>query len=303
MTNPVRRVAGMPPSTVHLPLGEGATVLDALCARFATISREVWLDRMRRGQVLDAQGRAIEPKQRYTPGMCVRYFREVPNEVAIPFSERVLHFDDDLLVVDKPHFLPVMPAGNYARETLLTRLIGRFDRPELVPLHPVGIVRELGELPGARERLVRNQVGHTKLAVAVRPGMHVEHPVDERTLEAGPFPSEKRKAGTGNLRTARQIEQAQRFPQLPVGPRREADLHGLAPLPHAAPLALPTVRHVVERQVGEGEKQLANTRIALVHDRVEAGVVRRHLGDTDIRRIYLEPLPGDEAPVAAATEE
>jgi tRNA pseudouridine32 synthase/23S rRNA pseudouridine746 synthase len=49
----------------------------------------------------------------------------------------VLHVDDELMIVDKPHFLPVMPAGSYARETLLTRLIERFDRPELVPLHRI----------------------------------------------------------------------------------------------------------------------------------------------------------------------
>ena len=127
----------VPPSTVHLPPGAWATVLDALCARFATIPREVWLDRMARGQVTDAVGRALTPEQRYSPGMCVRYVREVQNEVAIPFHERVVHHDADLLVVDKPHFLPVMPAGAYAQHTLLTRLMARIDQPALVPLHRI----------------------------------------------------------------------------------------------------------------------------------------------------------------------
>jgi tRNA pseudouridine32 synthase/23S rRNA pseudouridine746 synthase len=112
-------------------------VLDALCARFAAIPREVWLDRMRRGLVMDVDGRAIEPERGYSAGICVQYYRELPNEAAIPFRERVLHLDADLMIVDKPHFLPVMPAGSFVRETLITRLIERFDRPELVPLHRI----------------------------------------------------------------------------------------------------------------------------------------------------------------------
>jgi tRNA pseudouridine32 synthase/23S rRNA pseudouridine746 synthase len=137
MTKPFRLASGVPVSTVHLPHGEWATVLDALCARFAAIAREVWLERMRSGQVVDAEGQPIEPERRYASGMRVHYVREVPDEAPIPFHERVLHLDDDLLIVDKPHFLPVMPAGSYARQTLLTRLIARYDREDLVPLHRI----------------------------------------------------------------------------------------------------------------------------------------------------------------------
>jgi tRNA pseudouridine32 synthase/23S rRNA pseudouridine746 synthase len=112
-------------------------VLDALCARFTAIPRAIWLERMQLGYVIDARGGPIEPDRRYAAGMCVHYFRDVPGEAPIPFTESVLHVDDDLMIVDKPHFLPVMPAGIYARETLLVRLVERFDRPELVPLHRI----------------------------------------------------------------------------------------------------------------------------------------------------------------------
>jgi tRNA pseudouridine32 synthase/23S rRNA pseudouridine746 synthase len=112
-------------------------VLDALCARFAAIPREQWLDRMSRGLVLDTRDQPIEPERRYSSGMCVHYFREVRDEATIPFSETVLHVDDDLVIADKPHFLPVMPAGSYVRETLLTRLIERLDDDQLVPLHRI----------------------------------------------------------------------------------------------------------------------------------------------------------------------
>ena len=49
----------------------------------------------------------------------------------------MLHRDEHLVIADKPHFLPVMPAGIHVRETLLTRLIERLDNPNLVPLHRI----------------------------------------------------------------------------------------------------------------------------------------------------------------------
>lgn len=123
------------PSTVHLPPGDFATVLDALCSHFPRIERARWQDRMRRGRVLDAHGQPIDEGTPFRAGMPVRYFREVANEPAIPGEEVVLHVDEHLVVVDKPHFLPVIPAGGYVRQTLLARLVQRLGNPALVPLH------------------------------------------------------------------------------------------------------------------------------------------------------------------------
>ena len=127
----------MRPSTVHLPVGQWATVLDCLCAHFPAIDRATWLARMARGRVLDAQGAAIDAQYPYKAGMKVRYFREVPNETPIPFTEQILYSDAHLLVVDKPHFLPVMPAGEYVQQTLLARLITRTGNADLVPIHRI----------------------------------------------------------------------------------------------------------------------------------------------------------------------
>jgi len=110
------------PSTLHLPQGDWPTVLDCLCAHFPAISRATWLDRMARGRVLDAQMQPIDAAQAYRVGMRIHYFREVPNETPVPFEERILHVDEHLVVADKPHFLSVMPAGEYVNETLLARL-------------------------------------------------------------------------------------------------------------------------------------------------------------------------------------
>ena len=139
MTHPTQPFSNRctPACTVHLPYGDWATVLDALCARFPRIARAQWVERMVRGVVLDADGHAIGTEHAYRFGMRVHYFREVIAEVAIPFKETLLYRDEQLVIADKPHFLPVIPAGVYVRETLLTRLIEQLDNPNLVPLHRI----------------------------------------------------------------------------------------------------------------------------------------------------------------------
>lgn len=124
-------------STLYLPAGPWATVLDCLCDRFGAISREQWLDRIARGRVLDAEGQPIAQDLAYREGLRIHYFREVPNETPIPVLETILYADEHLVVADKPHFLPVTPAGEYVEQTLLRRLIHRLDNPDLVPLHRI----------------------------------------------------------------------------------------------------------------------------------------------------------------------
>lgn len=47
----------------------------------------------------------------------------------------VVHDDDDLVVIDKPHFLPTTPGGRFLRESALVRLRIRLDNPDLTPIH------------------------------------------------------------------------------------------------------------------------------------------------------------------------
>ena len=124
-------------STLYLPPGSWVTVLDCLCEHFIAIGREQWLDRIARGRVLDAQGQAITLDLAYKEGLRIHYFREVPDEKVIPVLETILYADEHLVVADKPHFLPVTPAGEYVEQTLLRRLIRRLDNPHLVPLHRI----------------------------------------------------------------------------------------------------------------------------------------------------------------------
>jgi tRNA pseudouridine32 synthase / 23S rRNA pseudouridine746 synthase len=92
---------------------------------------------MGRGEVMDERGSRLNPLSTYRAGACVFYYREPGTETVIPFEERVLHLDEHVLVADKPHFLPVVPAGRYSRETLLARLKKRTGLEQLVPVHRI----------------------------------------------------------------------------------------------------------------------------------------------------------------------
>ena len=124
-------------SRLQLPPGPWPTLLDCLCDRFPGIGREAWIDRFRRGRVQDAIGVPFDVDAPYRLGAEIRYFREVVDEPVIPFAEALLHLDADLVVADKPHFLPVTPVGRHVRETLLSRLQQRLGNRHLVPLHRI----------------------------------------------------------------------------------------------------------------------------------------------------------------------
>lgn len=134
---PIATHGGLPGSRLQLRKGPWATVLDGLDAHFPSIGRERWLCRMARGLVLDAQGMPIDARTPYRAGAEIRYWREVTDESRIDAQESVLYADEHLVVADKPHGLPVMPAGNAVTETLLARLVGRLGNPHLVPLHRI----------------------------------------------------------------------------------------------------------------------------------------------------------------------
>ena len=53
----------------------------------------------------------------------------------MPFDIPVLYRDDDIVVVDKPHFLATMPRGRHVAQTALVRLRRELELPELSPAH------------------------------------------------------------------------------------------------------------------------------------------------------------------------
>ena len=105
--------------------------------RFPHVDADTWHERVAKGDVLDDSGHPIAAQLPYQAGLRLYYFRDVPQETPIPFREVVLYQDAHLLVVDKPHFLPVMPSGKYLQETVLVRLKNQLGLNNLVPIHRI----------------------------------------------------------------------------------------------------------------------------------------------------------------------
>ena len=114
-----------------------SSLLDFLVDRLSTVSRDDWHKRMARGEVLDESAMALSPDAPFLPGARIYYYRHLADEPAVPFQEAVLFQDEHLLVVDKPHFLPVTPAGRYVQQSLLVRLKNRLGIDALSPIHRI----------------------------------------------------------------------------------------------------------------------------------------------------------------------
>lgn len=128
---------GVGASVVALPAGTWPLLLDFLAHHFPAIARDDWHARMLRGDVLDAAGNALSPASRYVAHSRIFYYRFLQDEPRIPFDEVVLYRDAYLVAVDKPHFLPVTPAGRYLQETLLVRLKKSLGIDTLTPMHRI----------------------------------------------------------------------------------------------------------------------------------------------------------------------
>ncbi|MBT9507142.1 pseudouridine synthase [Rhodoferax sp.] len=128
---------GVGPSCIGLPAGAWPTTLDFLAERFPAIGRAVWQQRMDHGDVIDEHGEQLTPHSAYQGHKRVYYYRTVQAEPRIPFDEVILHQDEHLIVVDKPHFLPVVPSGGYLNETVLVRLKQKLGIDTLVPIHRI----------------------------------------------------------------------------------------------------------------------------------------------------------------------
>jgi tRNA pseudouridine32 synthase / 23S rRNA pseudouridine746 synthase len=128
---------GVGPSVITLPAGNWHFVIDFLAERFNAIPRSDWLLRMQKNLVMDENGQAIYHDHRYQAHLKIYYYRSLENETPIPFEEKILFQDEHIIVTEKPHFLPVTPAGQYLQETLLVRLKRKTGIETLAPMHRI----------------------------------------------------------------------------------------------------------------------------------------------------------------------
>ncbi|MFN6555276.1 pseudouridine synthase [Mycolicibacterium septicum] len=107
----------------------GGNVYDELQARFGIGAKVL------AGEVVLPDGTPVDATTTLPEGAHVYFYRDLVDEVEVPFDIPVLYRDDDIVVVDKPHFLATMPRGGHVAQTALVRLRRDLDLPDLSPAH------------------------------------------------------------------------------------------------------------------------------------------------------------------------
>jgi tRNA pseudouridine32 synthase / 23S rRNA pseudouridine746 synthase len=176
---------GLGPARVRL---RGGPVSDELTARFGAQAHAKVLA----GEVVDADGAVIDEATVLPAGSSVYLYRELPDEVPVPFDIPVLYRDANIVVVDKPHFLATMPRGRHVAQTALVRLRRETGLPELSPAHRLDrltagvlLLTTRREVRGAYQTLFsRGVVRKTYLArAAVDPALVLPRVVRSRIVK------------------------------------------------------------------------------------------------------------------------
>lgn len=136
MHSPLPVRDGVGATRLHVPLqGPWPTIADYMVERFFHLDPDALLERFDRGEIVGREGTPLTRETALGAVEFIWYYRKPPPEIPIPFSEQILYQDDDLVVIDKPHFVPTTPGGRYLQNSALVRLRRRLDNPDLAPIH------------------------------------------------------------------------------------------------------------------------------------------------------------------------
>ena len=131
---PVRN--GVNATRLRLPSeGPWGTALEYILDRWNHVDPDGIAERFDRGEVVALGGERLTRQTPLSAHTFIWYYRELPVEKRLPVELNILHQDENLLVVDKPHFLPTTPGGMYVAESALVRLRVQLDLPDLIPMH------------------------------------------------------------------------------------------------------------------------------------------------------------------------
>jgi 23S rRNA pseudouridine1911/1915/1917 synthase len=114
-----------------------ASIAGFYAARYRHSDQAMWTARLAAGEIW-CNGQQLRADASLAAGDRLVWHRPPWQEAAVPvLSERSIVFDDgDLLVLNKPRGLPVLPAGGFLEHTLLTQL--QAWAPEARPVHRLG---------------------------------------------------------------------------------------------------------------------------------------------------------------------
>lgn len=136
MLSPLPVRDGVNATRLRIPdAGPWGSVMDYMLERFGHVDSEGIVRRFENGEIVGLGAEPLTPATPLGVHEFLWYYRSMPVEEPIPFTENIVHLDEHLLVVDKPHFLPTTPGGRFVQESALVRLRNRLDMPDLVPMH------------------------------------------------------------------------------------------------------------------------------------------------------------------------
>lgn len=127
---------GVSASRVNTGARPPASLLDFLAQRLPALPRSSWQQRLEAGEVLDAQGQVLAPDAACRPHETLWYWRRAERpEPPVRGRPEILHLDEHLLVVDKPHGWPMTPKGAWVQNCLQVHLKCETGLPHLSPIH------------------------------------------------------------------------------------------------------------------------------------------------------------------------
>lgn len=188
-----------------------ATVLEYLISHFPHVEAADWQLRFERGRITQQDGSCLKAEAAYRRGALIFYEREVENEPELQETHEVLFQNSEILVADKPHGMPVTPAGSYLQRSLLYRLQQATGFREITPLHRLdrdtaGLV--LFSLNPVTRRhyhqlFDRNQIAREYLAIARwnSSGLHQRWRLENRISPGDPWFRQRIVEGRANAVT------------------------------------------------------------------------------------------------------
>ena len=128
---------GVDATRVVLRAGPESTIGECLRATtsLASLTDEQLAARASAGEIVDSDGIPVALDARARLNQSVFLYRDLPDETPIPFDLPILYIDDNIVVVDKPHFLATMPRGRHVTETALVRLRRSLGNDAVSPAH------------------------------------------------------------------------------------------------------------------------------------------------------------------------
>ncbi|MBB5959221.1 tRNA pseudouridine32 synthase/23S rRNA pseudouridine746 synthase [Saccharothrix tamanrassetensis] len=180
---PLPQRHGLDPARLRLPdEGPWATIRDHLVARLPRVAPERIDGMLAEGRIHDLAG-PVAADAPFAPGTSVWFHRDLPDETPVPFEIGVVHRDDAILVVDKPHFLATIPRGRHVVQTALVRLRRDLGLPDLSPAHRLdrvtaGLVMFVidPKLRGRYQTLFRDRLVHKEYEAFARYDPELELP-------------------------------------------------------------------------------------------------------------------------------